>query len=92
MKIVPLDSYCLLTIFGPAEPRVLGRNVSDEFTVPLCRDHHRQLHHHGNEVAWWANVHIAPLEVAKSLWDQTLSGMASDIPHRLAAEFAEAAK
>jgi hypothetical protein len=34
-------------------PRSLERKVSDEFTVPLCRDHHRQLHQCGNEVAWW---------------------------------------
>jgi hypothetical protein len=27
-----------------AQPRSLGRKVSDEFTVPLCRDHHQQLH------------------------------------------------
>jgi hypothetical protein len=27
-----------------AEPRAMGRKVSDEFTVPLCRDHHYQLH------------------------------------------------
>jgi hypothetical protein len=51
-----------------AEPRSLGRKVSDEFTVPLCRDHHHQLHRHGNEMAWWANLQISPLEVAKDLW------------------------
>jgi hypothetical protein len=55
-----------------AQPRSLGRKVSDEFAVPLCRDHHRQLHHHGNEVAWWANVQIAPMAVAKDLWTVTL--------------------
>jgi hypothetical protein len=27
-----------------AQPRALGLKVSDEFTVPLCRDHHRQVH------------------------------------------------
>src|SRR5262249_11059654 len=27
-----------------AQPRALGLKVSDEFTVPLCRGHHRQLH------------------------------------------------
>jgi hypothetical protein len=27
-----------------AQPRALGRKVSDEFTVPLCRVHHRELH------------------------------------------------
>ena len=55
-----------------AQPRTLGRQVSDEFTVPLCRDHHLQLHHHGNEAAWWANLRIAPLETAKELWNATL--------------------
>src|SRR5207248_411016 len=25
-----------------AQPRSLGRKVSDEFTVPLCREHHQQ--------------------------------------------------
>ena len=55
-----------------AQPRSLGRKVSDEFTVPLCRDHHIQLHRHGNEAAWWANVQIAPLAVAKELWMATL--------------------
>jgi hypothetical protein len=34
-----------------AQPRALGRKVSDEYTVPLCRDHHQDLHRHGNELA-----------------------------------------
>jgi hypothetical protein len=55
-----------------AQPRSLGRKVSDEFTVPLCRDHHEELHRHGNEAAWWANVKIAPMAVAKELWMATL--------------------
>src|SRR5712664_3882149 len=55
-----------------AQPRSLGRKVSDEFTVPLCRDHHRELHNHGHEVAWWADAHIVPAEAAKALWDMTL--------------------
>ena len=54
-----------------AQPRALGRKVSDEFTVPLCRDHHQELHRHGNEMAWWANLQIAPLETAIELWDVT---------------------
>ena len=57
-----------------AEPRALGRKVSDEFTVPLCREHHQELHRHGNERAWWVDVNVAPLEVARSLWDVTMSG------------------
>ena len=55
-----------------AQPRSLGRKVSDEFTVPLCREHHRDLHRHGNEVAWWANVQIAPIAIASELWTATL--------------------
>jgi len=55
-----------------AQPRALGRKVSDEFTVPLCREHHQLLHRHGNEAAWWANLGIAPLETAKELWTTTL--------------------
>jgi hypothetical protein len=33
-----------------AQPRGIGLKVSDEFTVRLCRSHHRQLHQAGNEV------------------------------------------
>jgi len=54
-----------------AQPRALGRKVSDEFTVPLCRHHHEALHHQGNEAAWWANVGIAPLPIAENLWAAT---------------------
>ncbi|HWJ20286.1 MAG TPA: hypothetical protein VNR65_16340, partial [Geobacterales bacterium] len=55
-----------------ARPLSLALKVSDEFTVPLCRDHHRNLHCHGNEIAWWANVQIAPIELAKDLWQESL--------------------
>jgi hypothetical protein len=27
--------------------------VSDEFTVPVCRGHHREIHRCGDEAAWW---------------------------------------
>jgi hypothetical protein len=55
-----------------AEPRALGRKVSDEFTVPLCREHHHELHRHGNEMARWANLRIVALAEAKELWAVTL--------------------
>jgi hypothetical protein len=51
-----------------AQPNTLGRKVSDEFTVPLCRDHHNDLHRHGNEPAWWASLKITPLTIARELW------------------------
>ena len=54
-----------------AQPRAIGLKVSDEFTVPLCRGHHRQLHQAGNEVAWWGTFNFKPLEIANGLWDQT---------------------
>jgi hypothetical protein len=54
-----------------AQPRALGLKVSDEFTVPLCRGHHRQLHQAGNEVAWWKNLEISAPEIAKGLWEES---------------------
>jgi hypothetical protein len=54
-----------------AQPRAIGLKVSDEFTVPLCRGHHRELHQVGNEPAWWEKLNIKPLEVAERLWEQT---------------------
>jgi hypothetical protein len=54
-----------------AQPRALGRKVSDEFTVPLCRLHHRELHLRADEPAWWEERKIDALEVAQRLWAQT---------------------
>jgi hypothetical protein len=54
-----------------AQPRAIGLKVSDEFTVPLCRVHHRQLHQAGNEIAWWQGLKINALEIAKTLWEKT---------------------
>lgn len=54
-----------------AQPKAFGAKVSDEFTVPLCRDHHRELHNHGDERAWWHEMGVDPLPVAKRLWDES---------------------
>jgi hypothetical protein len=54
-----------------AEQRAMGRKVSDRFTVPICRLHHRQLHRHGNERAWWQSQGIDPLAIAVNLWANT---------------------
>jgi hypothetical protein len=53
-----------------AQQRALGRKVSDEFTVPVCRTHHRELHRHGDEAAWWQRINIDPLPIARRLWQQ----------------------
>jgi ERF superfamily len=51
-----------------AQSRTLGRKVSDEFTVPLCRGHHREIHHCGDEAAWWKKAGIDPTVSARALW------------------------
>jgi hypothetical protein len=52
------------------QPRALGRKVSDEFAVPLCRSHHRAVHRAGDEQAWWKAAGIDPVKVARQLWRQ----------------------
>jgi hypothetical protein len=49
----------------------LGRKVSDEFTVPLCRGHHREVHRCGDEAAWWTKTGIDPSAAARALWLKT---------------------
>jgi hypothetical protein len=53
------------------QPRALGRKVSDEFAVPLCRSHHRAVHRAGDERAWWQAAGIDPVKAARKLWRQT---------------------
>ena len=54
-----------------AQSRALGRKVSDEFTVPLCRGHHREVHRCSDELAWWDKVGIDPTVTARALWLKT---------------------
>ena len=70
---------CLICGRRPADPhhlrfsqrRALGRKVSDEFTVPLCRGHHREAHRCGDEAAWWTNAGVDPTRAARALWLET---------------------
>ena len=54
-----------------AQSRALGRKVSDEFVVPLCRGHHREVHGCGNEGNWWRGTGVDALAVARMLWLET---------------------
>jgi hypothetical protein len=70
---------CLLCGRVPSDPhhlrfaqsRALGCKVSDEFTVPLCRGHHREIHRSGDEVGWWDKAGIDPTIVAREFWLRT---------------------
>jgi ERF superfamily len=64
---VPSDPHHLTF----TQPRALGYRVSDEFIVPVCRIHHRELHRSGDEAAWWQKLNIDPLPVALKLWQHT---------------------
>jgi hypothetical protein len=70
---------CLICGRSPCDPhhlrlaqaRALGRKSSDEFAVPLCRGHHRELHRFGDEAAWWTKSGIDPVPAARVLWLKT---------------------
>jgi ERF superfamily len=63
------------------QPRALGRKVSDEFAVPLCRSHHRAIHRASDEQAWWKAAGIDPVKAACQLWRQTRLNNPRD-PHQ----------
>jgi hypothetical protein len=69
-----------------AQPKAMGRKVSDEYTVPLCSLHHRLLHQTGNEIAWWEYQKIDPMAVAAELWRQSRAGVNRPIPSPIMAE------
>ena len=60
----PADAHHLRFV----QSKALGRKVSDEFIVPLCRGHHREVHRCGDEAVWWKNVGIDPTLAARSFW------------------------
>ena len=70
---------CLICGRRPSDPhhlrfaqhRALGRKVSDEFTVPLCRGHHREVHRCGDEAAWWIKAGVDPTGHRARLWLET---------------------
>ncbi len=64
---IPSDPHHLRFV----QARALGCKVSDEYTVPLCRGHHRELHRSGAEEVWWLKAAIDPVAIARTLWLET---------------------
>jgi ERF superfamily len=64
---IPSDPHHLRFV----QARALGSKVSDEYTVPLCRGHHRELHRSGGEETWWMKAAIEPVAIARTLWLET---------------------
>jgi hypothetical protein len=54
-----------------AQPRAMSKKVSDEYTVPLCALHHRELHDAGNEQGWWQRQKIDPVPAALEMWEES---------------------
>ena len=75
------DQSCLICGGRPSDAHhlrfaqncALGCKVSDGFTVPLCRGHHREVHRCGDEPVWWLKVRINPMVTARALWRKTHS-------------------
>jgi hypothetical protein len=71
-RSLPLSSRCQsqgrCDLLRFTQLRAMGRKVSDEFTVPLCRSHHRDNHSFGDEVTWWERRAIDPIATSRMLW------------------------
>ena len=61
-----------------AQPRAMGRKVSDEWAVPLCYFHHRALHDRGDEKAWWDQNKIDPIKEADQLWSESQNVLSNE--------------
>jgi hypothetical protein len=75
---IPSDAHHLRF----SQSRALGRKVSDEFIVPLCRGHHRELHRCGDEAAWWTKLGLDPIPAARALWLKTHPLPEASVPTR----------
>lgn len=54
-----------------AQAKGIGLKVSDEFTVPLCATHHREIHTTTREREWWLERKIDPIAIAAELWRES---------------------
>ena len=47
---------------------MMGKRASRQFAIPLCPDHHRELHGDGNEETFFATHRINAEWLAGALW------------------------
>ena len=52
--------------------RIGPTKLTDEFTVPLCRTRHREVHRASKEPAGWTQLAIEPMGIAHKLWRQRI--------------------
>ncbi len=62
-----------------AQARALGRKVSDEWVVPLCVTHHRDLHAGGDEERCWNEHRVDPIAEAERHWRHTQGTKAASL-------------
>lgn len=61
------EAHHLLCVEG----RGMGRKAADRWTVPLCHQHHMDLHAAGGEETWFAARGIDARALASRLWTVT---------------------
>ena len=57
-----------------AEPSAMGKKSGDNWAVPLCADHHTDLHRFGDELTWWAMRGIDPIKWAEETYQDENNG------------------
>ena len=77
LRVPPRPASCAAarrptrTIFVLPSPARSDERSATEYTAPVCRRHHRELHGYGDEASWWAAVNVDPVPIAPALWRRT---------------------
>jgi hypothetical protein len=53
-----------------AEPNAMSLKVGDNWCVPMCHEHHMELHAFGNEKLFWDLQGIDALSIAEQLFGE----------------------
>ncbi|MGE0652684.1 MAG: hypothetical protein AB7P12_13180, partial [Alphaproteobacteria bacterium] len=78
---LPAQAHHLMFV----QPRARGLKTSDEWAVPLCAVHHRELHDRGDEQSFWESRAIDAERAAQTLWTQTRTGTEANAEREAAA-------